>query len=65
MEAYRRGGRWRRMALLCSSGTGNLPADVASHESRPRHLLAGASVMEARQLGRGGRGEQAGRGEEA
>jgi hypothetical protein len=53
------------MALLCSSGTGNLPADAASHESRPRHLLAGASVMEARQLGGGGRGEQAGCGEEA
>ena len=39
------GGAW---TLLCGSGTDNSPAGVASYESRPPRLLAGASVVEAR-----------------
>jgi hypothetical protein len=49
---------------LCSSGPGNSLAGAASHESRLPRLLAGASVVEARWFGEGGRGEQIGCGEE-
>jgi hypothetical protein len=55
------GGAW---TSLCGSGTGNSLTGAASHESRLPRLLAGASVVEAHRLGRGGHGKWAGHGKE-
>jgi hypothetical protein len=47
------GGAW---TSLCGSDTDNSTVSVASHESRPPRLLAGASVVKARRLDGDGRG---------